>query len=780
MLHDAALDGKIDDVKELLSGNMYGTWCIPAVDDRNHRGRTPLQDAAWGGHHATVELLLDRGADIEAKNRQGWTALMNACARGQTMAARLLLDRGADVQGTNNAGRSSLMWAAFYGHAGTCALLAERGADLDHECDQGETALRCAQEGNHPECISLLENLIAARSADARKEAAFISCVKRGDADGVQSLMLEGCNPEAKDPDLQWSVLMIACVNGFSDVCRALLAKGATPSATTADGQTCLMGASMSGHAACVKLLLDAGVDAEAQSLAGATALDLAREGGHGSTIALLEAARALFLEGQLVQACEQGDEEKVARLLADGVSADAAVEKTGMTALMWAAARGQKGCASLLLEARCDHRLRSVSGRTALEYAAYFAEQAIEYPYCKGQPDRPVPEDGERDTSHEETWTLIESTIARHRREARAAREQRLLAASEAGDEAGVLAVLDEGAALHCDVKNDRGISPLMWCAAHGLYGAAAALLEHGASLTVRGDSGKSAIDYARGGEHMALVALLSAAYRERWGGEPPPPPTRKLEIEDEPVEGQGSEEALEDDEAASSSLAEDSSSEDAEGSFDAGRGFDVEGGVGGEGFGAASATGGDGSDGGFAEAMELAVASADSLGLLGPMQSARLDDDYDILSRAVAFCRAEGATSADELVQYARVDALIAALGPLPPIPEARLREVLYELSPPPAAAAASKAPKAPSITPSEDAAVTPMGDDEVEGLRELLEGVKLTSAIPKAIAWCAEMGVDSVSEIREVEAEEGFVNALELLPLKKALLLKRFAAM
>ena len=39
---------------------------------------------------------------------------------------------------------------------------------------------------------------------------------------------------------------------------------------------------------------------------------------------------------------------------------------------------------------------------------------------------------------------------------------------------------------------------------------------------------------------------------------------------------------------------------------------------------------------------------------------------------------------------------------------------------------------------------------------------------------------MGADSVSEIREAEAEEDFVNALELLPLKKALLLKRFAAM
>ena len=64
--------------------------------------------------------------------------------------------------------------------------------------------------------------------------------------------------------------------------------------------------------------------------------------------------------------------------------------------------------------------------------------------------------------------------------------------------------------------------------------------------------------------------------------------------------------------------------------------------------------------------------------------------------------------------------------------------------------------------------------------DGLRELLEGAKLGNLLPKAVAWCAEMGADTVAEIKEAGAEDDFVSSLELLPLKKALLLKRLAAL
>ena len=186
-------------------------------------------------------------------------------------------------------------------------------------------------------------------------------------------------------------------------------------------------------------------------------------------------------------------------------------------------------------------------------------------------------------------------------------------------------------------------------------------------------------------------------------------------------------------------------------------------------------------------------------------------MDNDPKLVGAAVAFCHKEKAISLQDLIQYKRVDALIEALSPLP-IAEARLRESLARQSPSGPAAPATPTPTPAATPPARPAATPPArpaaasrgacssvtsaatptsaappssagsvfaGECPIDGLRELLEGAKLTSAIPKAIAWCAEMGADSVSEIREAEAEEDFVNALELLPLKKALLLKRLAA-
>lgn len=60
----------------------------------------------------TVGLLLDHGANIEARNEEDDTPLMWAAEHGQTEVVRALLERGADVEARNKYGSTALVVAA--------------------------------------------------------------------------------------------------------------------------------------------------------------------------------------------------------------------------------------------------------------------------------------------------------------------------------------------------------------------------------------------------------------------------------------------------------------------------------------------------------------------------------------------------------------------------------------------------------------------------------------------------------------------------------------------
>ncbi|KAA0158500.1 hypothetical protein FNF31_05356 [Cafeteria roenbergensis] len=57
-----------------------------------------------------MALVLDRGADLEAKNMDGDTALLLAARNGKVEAMALLLDRGADLEAKNSAGKAAMEW----------------------------------------------------------------------------------------------------------------------------------------------------------------------------------------------------------------------------------------------------------------------------------------------------------------------------------------------------------------------------------------------------------------------------------------------------------------------------------------------------------------------------------------------------------------------------------------------------------------------------------------------------------------------------------------------
>ena len=126
------------------------------VNAKRDDGETPLHQAASKGRKEIIELLITKGADVNAKSDDGWTPLhVAASSEGHKEIVELLIDKGSDVSAKSDRGWTPLHYAAE-GHREIAELLIDKGADVNAMSNIGKTPLYLAADSGYKEIIELL------------------------------------------------------------------------------------------------------------------------------------------------------------------------------------------------------------------------------------------------------------------------------------------------------------------------------------------------------------------------------------------------------------------------------------------------------------------------------------------------------------------------------------------------------------------------------------------------------------------------------------------------
>ena len=150
-LHDVVAGGTLEEAQALLSAQPD---LVNTQEPREHR--TPLHYAVRNARLDMMELLVAKGADVNAQDITGMTPLHIAAWMGFREEAQWLLEHGATLEPRDNFGDTPVHTAAIF-HGGLIGPLVARGADLRAKNHDGDTPLDLARRNGNERAAADIE-----------------------------------------------------------------------------------------------------------------------------------------------------------------------------------------------------------------------------------------------------------------------------------------------------------------------------------------------------------------------------------------------------------------------------------------------------------------------------------------------------------------------------------------------------------------------------------------------------------------------------------------------
>jgi len=252
----------------------------------------PWAETVLFGAAADLQTLLDAGLDPNAATKSGGTTVLMMAAP-DVAKTKLLIDRGANVNARARTQYSALMVAAQYPNAALAInLLLDRGADLRLDpslapATFGAYPLFLAAYAGNAEVLKRLRdggNSLTDGVAllGTRPSAPLVGAIKLGHVNVVRALLDLGAPVEQAEQG-GLTPLVRAVLNNRVDIARLLISRGADLNHADNLGMTPLLYAASIdfGDAEMIELLLKSGARPDARTREGQTALDLARQYKH-------------------------------------------------------------------------------------------------------------------------------------------------------------------------------------------------------------------------------------------------------------------------------------------------------------------------------------------------------------------------------------------------------------------------------------------------------------------------------------------------------------------
>ena len=465
--------------------------------------------AALEDDAAVVKDLVSRGAWTECRADSGATPLICAAAKGSIASVEALLEAGANVVATDDVGANAVTLAAFHGRGDVIDFILDSTevaetdgaalALLTWPTRKGETPLMAAARGGRADVVRLLARRMAPHAPP-------------GGLDGDGGGYWDG-GSDARER----TAAALAARGGQTECLRALIELGCDANERSGvRSMTPLMHAACKGRVACVNYLLGNEKGSE-QGDEGAAASSPDDGGGVSDLLVKVRISpegvvtirpnepplqRAVSFEDGVGGAAGSETSKRPKPTLADPTLAD----DQGMTALAHAAASGHLACYKALAAAwpggaPAAREARDARGRTPLMLAARFGgSSVVEHLLSVSGPYALKDVDANHETAlflavkggHVEPGGIAESILAKY------------------GFHEHEMEVLE--------IKNAEQMTPLLWAAAHGRTETCRWLVAKGADILATDGKGRLPRQTADAHGHGETSEVLSRLARSAF----------------------------------------------------------------------------------------------------------------------------------------------------------------------------------------------------------------------------------------------------------------------